>query len=156
MSLFDAVVQTHSLLKRDIEGMSDMPRIMLNLGGFEFSVDTAAYNALTRDASWRWAEQQRIGKQDLLQYTGKSGRTIKLDGEVHASTEAGVIYIDVLLATADVPEPKLLVTSSGDVLGYWVIKNFTDTTSSFLPGGEARHKTYSITIQHYGDDLSDP
>ncbi|USX33712.1 phage tail protein [Enterobacter sp. Z1] len=50
------------------------------LGDFAFSIDTTAYNQLTREASWRWSEQERIGKQDLLQYTGKPGRTVRLEG----------------------------------------------------------------------------
>jgi hypothetical protein len=132
---------------------SDAPRIMLSFGAFEFSIDTAAYKTLTREASWRWAEQQRTGKQDLLQYTGKPGRTAKLEGEAHSSFKNGVAAIDDLYDLADLAEPQLLVTSEGDVMGYWVVKDFTDTTTSLLPGGAARHKTFSVTIQHYGDDL---
>ncbi|MZY81089.1 phage tail protein, partial [Enterobacter hormaechei] len=59
-------------------------RVMMMLGDFAFSIDTTAYNQLTREASWRWSEQERIGKQDLLQYTGKPGRTVRLEGESHA------------------------------------------------------------------------
>ena len=132
---------------------SDAPRIMLSLGDFEFSIDTVAYKTLSREASWRWAEQQRTGKQDLLQYTGKPGRTAKLEGEAHSSFKNGVVAIDDLYDLADLAEPQLLVTSEGDVMGYWVVKDFTDTTTSLQPGGSARHKTFSVTIQHYGDDL---
>lgn len=46
-------------------------RVMLSFGEFEFSIDTAAYNAMKRTMEWRWDEQQLIGKNDLLQYTGK-------------------------------------------------------------------------------------
>jgi hypothetical protein len=65
-------------------------RVMLMLGDFAFSIDTTAYNQLTREASWRWSEQERIGKQDLLQYTGKPGRTVRLEGESHAFFRKGV------------------------------------------------------------------
>ncbi len=65
-------------------------RVMMMLGDFAFSIDTAAYNQLTREATWRWSEQERIGKQDLLQYTGKPGRTVRLEGESHAFFRKGV------------------------------------------------------------------
>ncbi|WP_422110278.1 phage tail protein [Citrobacter freundii] len=65
-------------------------RVMMMLGNFAFSIDTAAYHQLTREASWRWSEQERIGKQDLLQYTGKPGRTVRLEGQSHAFFRKGV------------------------------------------------------------------
>lgn len=37
-------------------------RVMLSFGEFEFSIDTAAYNAMKRTMEWRWDEQQLIGK----------------------------------------------------------------------------------------------
>ncbi|WP_227317428.1 phage tail protein [Cedecea davisae] len=152
--IFDAINQASSADREPTP--SDAPRIMLSLGSFEFSIDTAAYQTLTRNASWRWSEQQRIGKQDLLQHTGKPGRTVKLDGEAHYSFRNGVDSIDDIYDLADKAEPQQLVTSQGDVLGWWVIKEFTDTTTNFFAGGVARHKTFSVTMQHYGDNLDNP
>ena len=131
-------------------------KIMMMLGDFEFSIDTAAYNQLTREARWRWQEQERIGKQDLLQYTGKEARSVKLDGEAHAFFRNGVTSIDALYDLADKAQPQQLVSGAGDVLGWWVITDFTDTTPAFLPGGSPRKKTYSITIKHYADDIHNP
>ncbi|KJL74755.1 tail protein, partial [Enterobacter hormaechei subsp. steigerwaltii] len=76
-------------------------RVMMMLGDFAFSIDTTAYNQLTREASWRWSEQERIGKQDLLQYTGKPGRTVRLEGESHAFFRKGVDAINDLFDLAD-------------------------------------------------------
>ncbi|MBH2533998.1 phage tail protein [Serratia marcescens] len=134
----------------------DSASIMMMLGTFEFSIDTTTYNQLTREARWRWSEQELIGKQDLLQYTGKSARTVKMDGEAHSLFRNGVASIDALYDLADKAEPQQLVSSAGDVLGWWVITDFTDTTPAFLPGGAPRKKTYSITIKHYADELSNP
>lgn len=64
-------------------------------GRFCLSIDTTAYNQLTREASWRWSEQERIGKQDLLQYTGKPGRTVRLEGESHAFFRKGWMLLTI-------------------------------------------------------------
>ncbi|MEL4016548.1 phage tail protein [Dryocola clanedunensis] len=152
--IFDGFNQGYSLAQGPQP--SDAPRIMLSLGSFEFSIDTVAYQTLVRDASWRWQEQQRIGKQDLLQYTGKSGRTVKLDGEAYQAFRNGISAIDDLYLLADEAKPQQLVTSEGDVLGYWVVKAFNDSINQFIPGGGPRHKTFSVTIQHYGDNLDNP
>lgn len=139
------------------EPKSDMPRIMMTLGEMEFSIDTLAYNALSRDASWKWAEQERAGKPGLLQYTGKSRRTIKLDGEAHGKLNESILWLDKLPdMLGDKAEPQLLVLGNGDVLGYWVVTAFTDNAMSFYAGGAARHKTFSLTIQHYADDILNP
>lgn len=134
---------------------TDMPRILLSLGDFEFSIDTAAYNSLSRDAEWRWPEQVRYGKQDLLQYTGKAARTVTLDGEVFSSS-AGIEAVAALYALSDRAEPQLLISSDGQVMGYWVVKKFSDSVNLFVPGGGARRKTFTLTIQHYGDDIHNP
>ncbi|WP_240116303.1 phage tail protein [Erwinia endophytica] len=132
------------------------PRVMMMLGDFAFSVDTTAYNQMAREASWRWPDQERIGKQDLLQYTGKAARTVKFDGETHAFFRNGVGAVDDLYDLADQAQPLQLVSGNGDVLGWWVITDFSDTVTKFLPAGGYRNKTWTMTIKHYGDDLSNP
>ncbi|KAK6058095.1 hypothetical protein COOONC_04327 [Cooperia oncophora] len=74
-------------------------RVMLSFGEFEFSIDSAAYNAMKRTMEWRWDEQQLIGKKDLLQYT--------------------------------------------------------DNTTSFLPGGAPKNKTFTLELKYYGEKLAD-
>jgi hypothetical protein len=135
---------------------AEQARVMLMLGDFAFSVDTTAYNQLTREASWRWSEQERIGKQDLLQYTGKSGRTVRLEGQAHAFFRNGVDAVNDLYDLANLAAPQQLVSGVGDVLGWWVVTEFADTTSRFLPGGGHRNKNWTLAIKHYADDISNP
>lgn len=131
-------------------------KVMLMLGDFSFSVDTTAYNQLSREASWRWSEQERIGKQDLLQYTGKSARTVQLQGESHAFFRNGVDAVNSLFDIGEQAKPQQLVSGAGDVLGWWVVESFSDTTNRFLPGGGQRNKNWTMTLKYYADDLSDP
>ncbi|MBJ9641579.1 phage tail protein [Citrobacter sp. FDAARGOS_156] len=131
-------------------------RVMMMLGNFAFSIDTTAYHQLTREASWRWSEQERIGKQDLIQYTGKPGRTVRLEGQSHAFFRKGVGAVNELFDLADQAKPQQLVSGEGDVLGWWVVTDFSDTTSKFLPGGGHRNKNWTMTLKHYADDLSNP
>ncbi|HCR9728304.1 TPA: phage tail protein [Citrobacter koseri] len=130
--------------------------VMMMLGDFAFSIDTTAYNQLTREASWRWSEQERIGNQDLLQYTGKPGRTVKLEGQAHAFFRKGVDAVNDLFDLADMARPEQLVSGEGDVLGWWVVTDFSDTTNRFLPGGGHRNKNWTMTLKHYADDISNP
>lgn len=137
-------------------GEDTLPRVMIRLGEFSFSIDNLAYDSLKTDASWNWAEQGRIGKRDLLQYTGKAAPTKTFEGQAHALFGRSVLAVSELYQLGDNAEPLQMVSSNGDVMGYWVIKSVSDSTNSLLPGGFARHKTFSMAIQYYGNDLSDP
>ncbi|WP_223306982.1 phage tail protein [Citrobacter sp. S-77] len=139
-----------------IRGAADA-RVMMMLGDFAFSVDTAAYNQLAREAAWKWSEQGRIGQQSLLQYTGKNGRTVRVEGESHAFFgKSGTEAVDTLYDIADRAEPLLLVSGEGDVLGWWVVERFSDSTDRFLPGGGHRNKKWTLEMKHYADDLDNP
>jgi len=135
---------------------SQADRVMMMLGDFAFSIDTTAFKSLSREASWNWSEQERIGKQSLLQYTGKPGRTVRLDGEAHAFFRNGVDAVNDLYDLADLAQPQLLVSGEGDVLGWWAVTQFSDTTDRFLPGGGHRNKNWTMTLKHYADDISKP
>ena len=139
-----------------IRGAADA-RVMMMLGDFAFSVDTAAYNQLAREAAWNWSEQPRIGQQSLLQYTGKNGRTVRIEGESHVFFgKIGTGAVDTLYDIADRAEPQLLVSGEGDVLGWWVVERFSDSTDRFLPGGGHRNKKWTLELKHYADNLADP
>lgn len=154
-SVLAAIEQNTEATQRSAAA-SDPPRVMLMLGDFEFSIDALTYRELSREANWRWSAQERIGQADLLQFTGKEQRAVTLQGEAHAFFRKGVGAIDELYDLADKSEPLQLVSGAGDVLGYWVIEKFSDSTTKFLPAGTPRHKTFSIGIRHYADDLSNP
>lgn len=135
---------------------SALPRVMMRLGAFSFSVDNLAYDTLKTEVSWNWTEQARIGRRDLLQYTGKKAATRTLEGQAHALLGRSVTAISELYQLGDQLAPQQMVSSSGDVLGFWVIKSVSDSISAHLPGGFARHKTFTMELQFYGNDVSDP
>ena len=59
-------------------GLSLGPSVMMQLGAFQFSISTAAYQELTRRSEYRWSSQDRFGKQPNLQYTGPAREAISL------------------------------------------------------------------------------
>ncbi|WP_367581142.1 phage tail protein [Sulfitobacter pontiacus] len=57
-----------------------MAEVMMQLGFFQFSLDNAAYQRLSRSAEYRWARQARIGTNDALQFTGLGPETVEARG----------------------------------------------------------------------------
>ncbi|MDE5192750.1 phage tail protein [Citrobacter freundii] len=107
---FTPLIDEFGLQKAGALRSVETVRVMMMLGNFAFSIDTTAYNQLTREATWRWSEQERIGKQDLLQYTGKPGRTVRLEGQSHAFFRKGVDPVNDLFVLADQAKPQQLVS----------------------------------------------
>lgn len=134
-----------------------MANVMLSWGGFKFHIDSAAYNELTKQWQWRWQSQSRIGQSDLLQCTGKAANKISLSGKIATTFRSvGVKQIQSLADLGDEQSPKLLVSGLGDVLGYWVMTNLSETDSKFVKGGLPRAQDFNVELVFYGDDIQNP
>lgn len=134
-----------------------MAQVMMSWRGFKFNIDSAAYNELVRTWQWRWNSQPRIGQSDLLQYTGKAAVKVSLNGEIATTIrEVGTKQIDKLAKLGDDAQPGLLVSGLGDVLGYWVMTELSETNSKFMQGGLPRRQSFSLELSFYGDDIQNP
>lgn len=131
-----------------------MASVLMSLGGFKFSITTAAYSQLVKKWEWRWAQQALIGRTDALQCVGKASDSVSLTGEVAPSLlSVGTKQIQTLADLGNEMEPKLMVSGEGDVLGYWVIKSLQETGTRFIRGGLPRIQTYQMELLFYGDSV---
>ncbi|MEZ9525729.1 phage tail protein [Enterovibrio norvegicus] len=134
-----------------------MAQVMLSWGGFNFNIDSAAYNQLVRTWQWRWSGQTRIGQSDLLQCTGKAPVKVSLNGEVApVFRNVGTEQIKMLAKMGDDMKPLLMVSGLGEILGYWVLTDLTETNTNFVQGGSPRLQTFTGEFAFYGDDLQNP
>ncbi|HYN76916.1 MAG TPA: phage tail protein [Lamprocystis sp. (in: g-proteobacteria)] len=60
-----------------------MLEVMMALGSYRFSLSTAAYQSLTRQAAWRWPEQERLGAAPVRQYVGPGEQILDLEGVIY-------------------------------------------------------------------------
>ncbi|GAB6262027.1 phage tail protein [Photobacterium sp. R1] len=134
-----------------------MAQVMLSYGGFKFNIDAAAYNELVRTWQWRWQSQSRIGQSDLLQYTGKAANKISLNGQIATLfREVGTRQIDKLARLGDEQKPHLLVSGLGDILGYWVMTDLSESNTKFVSGGLPRAQSFTVELAFYGNNLQNP
>ncbi|MBF0035915.1 hypothetical protein HAX39_25625, partial [Citrobacter freundii] len=56
----------------------------------------------------------------------------------------------------DTATPQLLISGVGEILGYWVVTDFTDTADRFLLAGIPKHQQFTMTIKFYGDNIYNP
>lgn len=141
-------------------------KAMMSLGDFHFNIDDATYQSIQRSLSWRWVEQQRFGQRDSLQYTGSSTPSISLNGEVYTDSRritkhpskmfVGTGPVKKLSEIGDTATPQLLISGVGEILGYWVVTDFSDTADRFLLAGIPKHQQFTMTIKYYGDNIYNP
>lgn len=129
--------------------------VMLALGDYRFSVDTAAYQSLQQSQSWGWVEQARVGSQPLLQLTGKALRSITMTGTIYPEYKGGFTQVSLMRKEADKGTPLTLlsmsetVDSSGLIVGDFVIVSVSETHRMFRGDGSPRAIEFSIELKQY-------
>lgn len=125
----------------------------MKLGGFTFSIDTAAYQSLSRNSEYRWASQNRIGTNPALQNIGTGSETINLQGVVFAAHRGGTGQLDDMRREAAKRQPLILVDGRGLVHGRWVIERVEEEQSNFAQAGVARRQQFRLQLRKYDDGV---
>lgn len=125
--------------------------VLLMLGGFKFSLNTAVFQEMRRSTTSRWQAQERIGQYDALQFTGPGDDRISLPGVVYPDFRGGDRQVDDLRALAAQGRPLRLIGPTGEILGAWVIENVEETQSHHKPSGNARKQEFTVSIRKFGD-----
>lgn len=123
--------------------------VMLQLGGFQFGITTAAYQELNRKTSWRWAQQEVVGTRPALQFTGDGEDTITLQGVVFPEYRGGFYQVENLRAQGGFGQPQLLITGAGELLGRWVILDVEERQSVFAGYGRPRKQEFTLQLKRF-------
>ncbi|MEQ8257551.1 MAG: phage tail protein [Roseovarius confluentis] len=126
---------------------------MLQLGGFQFSISTAAYEELSRGAEYRWAAQQRVGAVDVLQFTGRAAETIELRGKIYPAYKGGLGQVEDMRAQAGRGKPLRLISGGGRLLGEWVIEAVREGQRVFAAGGIPLRQEFEMRLRQYDAGL---
>lgn len=127
--------------------------IMLQLGAFQFGVNTAAYQSLKRSSEWKWPSQDRFGNPPALQYVGPGAESITLPGVIYPEWRGGDGQLDNLRALAEKGEPQKMIDGNGSILGDWVIERIEESQSVFAAGGSPRKQEFTIQLRRYFSDF---
>ena len=130
--------------------------IMMQLGAFQFGINTAAYQGLSRSDEWRWPDQGRFGQAPALQYTGPGATTITLDGILYPEWRGGLGQLDAMRAEAGKGRPLVLVDGRGQALGMWVIERVDETQGTFAAGGVARRIEFTLQLKRFSARVTGP
>lgn len=125
---------------------------MMGLGPFRFSLETAAYQNLTRTDEYRWESQERIGRHPAMQFIGAGHTTLSLDGTIYPSFKGGLGQIERMRAVASFGSPLFLVSGGGRIFGQFVIMHVEETQTFFFKDGTPRKQDFALELKSYGAD----
>ncbi len=129
-----------------------MAETMMALGDYRFSLDTAAYNELSRYHAERWSPVERIGRRPAMQHVGRGEERIDLGGVIYPTHRGGLGQVERMRQTAAAGEPLLMVTGYGEVLGEMVILSVEERQTYHFPDGAARKMEFRLSLAFYGED----
>src|SRR3982751_6779679 len=113
-----------------------MPMIMMQLGGYQFHVDTAAYQRLQRVDEYRWATMERIIFEPTQQWIGIG---------------TGTYQIEAMRAEAAQGTPLPLVDGRGNFYGMWCILSVEEEASDFVDHGGPRKQGFTVKLIRQGE-----
>lgn len=123
--------------------------IMMQLGTFQFCIQTAVYQELTRKTEYKWPSQHRFGQRPSRQFVGVGDETIQLPGIIYPEYRGGFGQIDRMRAMASMGQPLLLVDGLGKLWGQYVIESIDEKQSLFAAFGAPRKMEFNISLARF-------
>lgn len=129
-----------------------MSETMMALGGYRFSLTSAAYQELRRSNAYRWQAQERLQRLPAQQFVGPGSETLDLKGTIYPHYRGGTKQLDLMRAQAGLGEPLLLVDGLGFIWGRWVILQVDETQTVMLTNGLPRKLEFQLRLTRYAED----
>ncbi|AQX19640.1 phage tail protein [Bartonella sp. WD16.2] len=125
--------------------------MMLALGDFIFSVQTAAYQELEMTYDVPWVEQGRLGSKAAFQLPAIANVEYSLSGVIYPNFKGSYGQLDRLRSMAHMG-PHLLVSGKGKIFGKFVILSLDEKQSFFRLNGDPRKQEFTLQLREYGGD----
>lgn len=143
-----------SVLSQAINSSAGNTPVLLMLGSFAFSLNTAVFQSQERTTDYRWASIERFGQNDAMQFTGFGDDVITLPGVIYPNFQGGAGQVEQLRQLAAQGQPQRLISATGTVMGYWVITRVRETQANYAADGSFLKQEFSVELKFYGANLS--
>ncbi len=129
--------------------------MLMALGSFIFSIDTALFNQLQRKRSWRHPSNDRVGARAASQFAGPGDDTVSIGGLLAPGQLGRHDALEQLAGMADTGRAFPLLNGEGDVYGAFVITDLDETKRNFLVEGQPLAVDFTLSLKRVDDDQDD-
>lgn len=120
--------------------------MLMSLGDFVFEVNTAPFETHSHSASQRIGSNNRYNQRPAQQHTGQGDETRTINGTIYPCHTGGASNLNTLNKMADTGEASILVTGTGDILGWYLIKKIDQNHSHLTPDGISQKITFTLDL----------
>lgn len=124
------------------------------LGRFVFGLDTGSVESVSRNWSFRWASQDRMGMMPAKHFTGLGDQTLSIFGIIFPGVIGEPYFIEEMAKEAGRGHPMMLVTNIkevGQVLNWWCITGCQESNGNLDTMNHARSIGFSLSLSYYGE-----
>jgi phage protein U len=122
---------------------------MMILGSFQFSINSAAYQDLTRSTEYRWTAQDVFGVLPRLQFTGAGADSVTLEGSIFPEYRGGLGQLDQMRALAGRGRPQRMIDGNGKILGRYVIERVQEKQTIFAAFGVPKRQDFTLQLKRF-------
>jgi phage protein U len=126
--------------------------MMMALGQFVFSLDTAPYQDFQQQIGWRHPANSRTGRRPARQFLGPDDETITLAGLLAPELTGGDDSIEDLRKLGDSGEAHVLIEGTGRYYGLFVVETMQVTRTYFFQDGKARRIEFTLKLTRVDDE----
>lgn len=127
--------------------------MMMALGYFVFSKNSAAYQTQEQQIVWRHPVNNRIGARPATQFVGIGDELQTLSGLLYPEINGQQTELDTIIAMADTGKSYPLIDGTGNVLGHFIIERIRTTGTEHHYDGLARKIDFSIELRRVDPTL---
>ena len=127
--------------------------MMYQWGLYQFEMQTAAPQTVTRDNEYRWAGHNRIGQRPSKQFMGKGEDRITFDGAIFPEFAGGLFQLEYLHALAGVGKAFPLMRGDGWFYGLYCLTKIGETDTAMIAEGVPLKQEFRLEFEHYGKEM---
>lgn len=126
-----------------------MSDVMIALGEYRFSIDTAALQTISETHRWRWVDHNVVGQKPKSQFVGGDLSSLRLQGTIFPYFRGGLAQTDKMKAAGDKGDPLRLVDGIGRDWGNWTIRELQVDKSLLFLKGNPRKIEFTIELKEH-------
>ena len=128
-----------------------MTTVLMGLGPFRFSINSAILQRIARRYPFRHVDQELVGRAPGSQFLGPGVERVQLPCLIYPVflPGSGLSQIEAMRKAGVSGQPLMLVAGTGRVLGNYTIRDVDDSREHLLPGGIAQKVDAVVEIARY-------
>lgn len=120
--------------------------MLMAIGMFVFSTQTALPDGIDHDRDWRHERAGRFGARAASQFTGPGDDRVTLSGSLVPEIAGDYGAMETLAEMADQGEAWPLMNGLGEILGHYTIDRISERKGNLIDTGAARRTDFTIEL----------